>query len=152
MQKNKTLVNIQNKKAYHDYEILDTIECGISLRGNEVKSIINGKASIKEAWCAIQNNQLVIRGMHITKWDTANIFDIDETRERTLLAHKSEIRKLLAQKQQDGVTLIPLSVIYKNGKIKINVGICKGKRLYDKRQDMKNKQIKRDIERSMKVR
>lgn len=152
MQKNKTLVNIQNKKAYHDYEILDTIECGISLRGNEVKSIINGKASIKEAWCAIQNNQLVIRGMHITKWDTANIFDIDETRERTLLAHKSEIRKLLAQKQQDGVTLIPLSVIYKNGKIKINVGICKGKRLYDKRQDMKNKQMKRDIERSMKVR
>lgn len=152
MQKNKTLVNTQNKKAYHDYEILDTIECGISLRGNEVKSIINGKASIKEAWCAIQNNQLVIRGMHITKWDTANIFDIDETRERTLLAHKSEIRKLLAQKQQDGVTLIPLSVIYKNGKIKINVGICKGKRLYDKRQDMKNKQMKRDIERSMKVR
>ena len=152
MQKNKTLVNIQNKKAYHDYEILDTIECGISLRGNEVKSIINGKASIKEAWCAIQNNQLVIRGMHITKWDTANIFDIDETRERTLLAHKSEIRKLLAQKQQDGITLIPLSIIYKNRKIKINVGICKGKKLHDKRQDMKNKQIKRDIERSMKVR
>lgn len=149
---NKTLVNIQNRKAYHDYQILDTLECGISLRGNEVKSIIDGKASIKEAWCTIQNNQLVIRGMHITPWHTANAYDIDETRERVLLAHKAEIRKLNAQKQQDGITLIPLSIIYKNGKIKVNVGICKGKKIYDKRHDLKEKQIKRDIERTMKNR
>lgn len=147
----KQLVNIQNKKAYHDYHVLDTLECGISLKGNEVKSIIAGKASIKEAWCTIQNNQLVIRGMHITPWHTANAFDVDEIRERVLLAHKSEIRKLLAQKQQDGITLIPLSLTYKNNHIKVNVGICKGKKLYDKRQDLKNKQTKRDIERSMKL-
>ena len=149
--KSKTLVNIQNKKAYHDYQVIDTLECGISLRGNEVKSIIAGKASIKEAWCSIQNNQLVIRGMHITPWHTANTFDVDETRERVLLAHKSEIRKLLAMKQQDGITIIPLSVTYKNNHIKVNVGICKGKKLYDKRQDLKERQTKRDIERTLKA-
>lgn len=146
----KLLVNIQNKKVYHDYQVLDTLECGISLRGNEVKSIIAGKASIKEAWCSIQNNQLVIRGMHITKWNTANDYDVDETRERVLLAHKSEIRKLLAKKQQDGITLVPTAVTYRNGKIKVIVGICKGKNNYDKRHALKEKQTKRDIARSIK--
>lgn len=148
--KTKSIVNINNKKAYHDYQVLETLECGISLRGNEVKSIMAGKASIKEAWCSIQNNQLVIRGMHITKWNTANIFDVDETRERTLLAHKTEIRKLLAQKQQDGITLVPLQVTYKNNRVKVIVGVCKGKKLYDKRQDLKDKQTKRDIARQLK--
>lgn len=148
--KTKSIVNINNKKAYHDYQVLETLECGISLRGNEVKSIMTGKASIKEAWCSIQNNQLVIRGMHITKWNTSNIFDVDETRERTLLAHKTEIRKLLAQKQQDGITLVPLQVTYKNNRIKVIIGVCKGKKLYDKRQDLKDKQTKRDIARQLK--
>lgn len=148
--KTKSIVNINNKKAYHDYQVLETLECGISLRGNEVKSIMAGKASIKEAWCSIQNNQLVIRGMHITKWNTANIFDVDETRERTLLAHKTEIRKLLAQKQQDGITLVPLQVTYKNNRVKVIIGVCKGKKLYDKRQDLKDKQTKRDIARQLK--
>lgn len=146
----KSLVNIQNKKAYHEYQILETLECGISLRGNEVKSIIAGKASIKEAWCAIQNNQLMIRGMHITPWNTANAFDVDETRERVLLAHKSEIHKLLAMKQQDGITLIPLSVTYRNNHIKVIIGVCKGKKLYDKRQDLKERQTKRDMDRMLK--
>lgn len=146
----KSLVNIQNKKAYHEYQILETLECGISLRGNEVKSIIAGKASIKEAWCAIQNNQLMIRGMHITPWNTANAFDVDETRERVLLAHKSEIRKLLAMKQQDGITLIPLSVTYRDNRIKVIIGVCKGKKLYDKRQDLKERQTKRDMDRMLK--
>lgn len=146
----KSLVNIQNKKAYHEYQILETLECGISLRGNEVKSIIAGKASIKEAWCAIQNNQLMIRGMHITPWNTANAFDVDETRERVLLAHKSEISKLLAMKQQDGITLIPLSVTYRNNRIKVIIGVCKGKKLYDKRQDLKERQTKRDMDRMLK--
>lgn len=146
----KSLVNIQNKKAYHEYQILEKLECGISLRGNEVKSIIAGKASIKEAWCAIQNNQLVIRGMHITPWNTANAFDVEETRERVLLAHKSEIRKLLAMKQQDGITLIPLSVTYRNNRIKVIIGVCKGKKLYDKRQDLKERQTKRDMDRMLK--
>lgn len=130
--------------------MLDTLECGISLRGNEVKSIIAGKTSIKEAWCSIQNNQLVIRGMHITKWNTANDYDVDETRERVLLAHKSEIRKLLAKKQQDGITLVPTAITYRNGKIKVIVGICKGKNNYDKRHALKEKQTKRDIARSIK--
>ena len=94
--------------------------------------------------------QLVIRGMHITKWNTANIFDVDETRERTLLAHKTEIRKLLAQKQQDGITLVPLQVTYKNNRVKVIIGVCKGKKLYDKRQDLKDKQTKRDIARQLK--
>lgn len=146
----KSLVNIQNKKAYHEYQVLETLECGISLRGNEVKSIIAGKASIKEAWCAIQNNQLMIRGMHITPWNTANAFDVDETRERVLLAHKSEIHKLLAMKQQDGITLIPLSVTYRNNRIKVIIGVCKGKKLYDKRQDLKERQTKRDMDRMLK--
>lgn len=146
----KSLVNIQNKKAYHEYQVLETLECGISLRGNEVKSIIAGKASIKEAWCAIQNNQLMIRGMHITPWNTANAFDVDETRERVLLAHKSEISKLLAMKQQDGITLIPLSVTYRNNRIKVIIGVCKGKKLYDKRQDLKERQTKRDMDRMLK--
>lgn len=146
----KSLINIQNKKAYHEYQILETLECGISLRGNEVKSIIAGKASIKEAWCAIQNNQLMIRGMHITPWNTANAFDVDETRERVLLAHKSEISKLLAMKQQDGITLIPLSVTYRNNRIKVIIGVCKGKKLYDKRQDLKERQTKRDMDRMLK--
>lgn len=146
----KSLVNIQNKKAYHEYQVLETLECGISLRGNEVKSIIAGKASIKEAWCAIQNNQLMIRGMHITPWNTANAFDVDETRERVLLAHKSEISKLLAMKQQDGITLIPLSVTYRNNRIKVIIGVCKGKKLYDKRQDLKKRQTKRDMDRMLK--
>ena len=146
----KSLVNIQNKKAYHEYQVLETLECGISLRGNEVKSIIAGKASIKEAWCAIQNNQLMIRGMHITPWNTANAFDVDETRERVLLAHKSEISKLLAMKQQDGITLIPLSVTYRDNRIKVIIGVCKGKKLYDKRQDLKERQTKRDMDRMLK--
>lgn len=152
MKPTKSIVNINNKKAYHEYQILETLECGIALRGNEVKSIMAGKASIKEAWCSIQNNQLVIRGMHITPWHTANTFDVDETRERVLLAHKFEIRKLLAAKQQDGITLVPLHVTYKNGHIKVIVGICKGKKLYDKRQDLKEKQTRRDIDRQLKAR
>ena len=87
-------MEIDNKKAYHDYFVDDKLECGISLKGNEVKSIRQGKCNIKDAWCRVQNNQLVIRGMHISKWETANMFDIDENRERVLLAHKREIIKL----------------------------------------------------------
>lgn len=146
-----THLNINNKKAYHDYQVLEELECGIALRGNEVKSITEGKASIKEAWCSIQDNQLVIRGMHITPWRTANAFDVDETRERILLAHKSEIRKLFQKKQQDGITLIPLRVIYANRRVKIVIGVCKGKKNYDKRQDLKEKQTKRNIDRQMKM-
>lgn len=141
---------IENKKAYHDYFVNETIECGISLRGNEVKSIRAGKVSIKESWCRIQNNQLVIRGMHISQWDTANSYDVDEDRERVLLAHKKEIIKLSDLVQQDGVSLIPLKIYFVNGKCKVLLGVCKGKHNYDKRETLKNRQVKRDINRALK--
>lgn len=144
-------MNIENKKAYHDYFVDEKIECGISLRGNEVKSIRNGMCNIKEAWCQIQDNNLVIRGMHISRWNTSNMFDVDENRERQLLAHKREILKLKQRVQEKGVTLIPLKVYFTSrGKCKVEIGVCRGKHNYDKRQDLKDKQIKRDIEREMK--
>lgn len=143
-------MDIQNRKAYHDYFVEETLECGISLRGNEVKSIRDGKASIKEAWCRIQDGNLVIRGMYITKWDTANDFDVDETRERILLVHKKEILKLDSKVAQNGVTLVPLKVYFKGGKCKVLMGVCKGKHNYDKREELKKAQVKRDINRAIK--
>ena len=143
-------MSIENKKAYHDYFVDETLECGVALRGNEVKSIQSGKASIKEAWCSVQNGNLVIRGMHITKWSTANDFDVDEDRERQLLAHKREIIKLADKIKLEGVTLIPLRVYFVKNKCKILVGVCRGKHNYDKREAIKDKQVKRDIGRALK--
>ena len=143
-------LTIENKKAYYDYYVQEELECGIVLRGNEVKSIRSGMCNLKGAWCQVQNGELVIRGMHITKWDTANLFDIDEDRERTLLVHKKEILKLTQKLNEDGITLIPLKIYFKNGKCKCLLGVCKGKHNYDKRESLKEKQIKRDIERSLK--
>ena len=141
---------IENKKAYHDYFVEDTLECGISLYGNEVKSIRLGMASIKEAWCHIQNGNLMLRGMLITKWETTNKFDADERRERQLLAHKKEIQKLANAVAQDGITLIPLKVYFSNGKCKVLVGICKGKHNFDKRNTLRERTINRDISRALK--
>lgn len=143
---------IENKKAYHDYFVDDTLECGIVLWGNEVKSIREGKCNIKEAWVRVQDGNLVLRGMHIAKWDTANVFDVDEVRERRLLAHKKEIRKLDALVAQKGVTLIPLKIYFKSGKAKLLLGVCRGKHNYDKRQTLKERQVKRDIDRELKSR
>ena len=144
-------MQIENKKAYHDYFVEDTLECGISLWGNEVKSIRDGKCNIKEAWVQVQNGNLVIRGMHIARWGTANAFDVDETRERQLLAHKREISKLAGIVSQDGVTLVPLKVYFNDrGKCKVLVGVCRGKHNYDKRNSMKERQVKRDIDRALK--
>lgn len=144
-------MEINNKSASHDYFIDEKIECGIALWGNEVKSIRDGKANIKGAWCQVQNGNLVIRGMHIKAWETANKFDIDEDRERQLLVHKKEIRNLEQKVKLNGVTLIPLKVYFaKNGKCKILLGICRGKHNYDKRQSLKDAQVKRDIERAVK--
>lgn len=148
MVKSATIVN---KKAYHDYFIEETLECGIELRGNEVKSIRAGKASIKESWIAIESNELVLKKMHITKWESANNFDVDETRERKLLAHKKEIRDFQKVIKLEGYTLIPLKVYFSdNGKCKVLVGLAKGKHNYDKRQVEKDKQVKRDINRKLK--
>ena len=149
----KGKVEINNKKAYHDYFVDTTLECGISLRGNEVKSIRDGKCNIKEAWVQVQGRNLVIRGMHISKWGTSNVFDVDENRERQLLAHKREIANLAGLVSQQGVTLIPLKVYFSDkGKCKVLVGVCRGKHNYDKRATLKEKQVKRDIDRALKER
>ena len=142
---------IENKKAYHDYFIKDTIECGISLRGNEVKSLRDGKASIKESWAAIENGEVILKRMHITKWGSANAFDVDENRERKLLVHKSEIKWLANEVKLQGITLVPVKVYFAdNGKCKVLLGLAQGKHNYDKRQVEKQKQAKRDIDRSLK--
>lgn len=137
---------IENRKARHEYFVEDTLECGIELRGNEVKSIRSGKASIKEAWIDIQNGQMIIKQMHITPWETANNFDVDSKREIKLLAHKSEINKLFSRIKQDGYTLIPLKVYFNDkGKCKMLVGVCKGKKNYDKRASEKERDAAREM-------
>lgn len=142
---------IQNKKAYHDYFIDDTLECGIALRGNEVKSILNGKANISEAWVSIQDGNLVIRNMHVSKYEMANMYDVDERRERQLLAHKREINKLFEKTREKGMTLVPIKVYFsERGKVKVLIGVARGKHNYDKRNDLKEKQVKRDIDRKLK--
>lgn len=143
-------VTIENRKARYDYYIEERIECGIALRGNEVKSIREGTANITEAWCDIRNGNLMVHQMRISKWSTANDFDIDEMRDRQLLAHKSQIRDFEKKVMQDGYTLVPLKVYFVKGKVKIEVGLCKGKHTYDKRNTLKERQSKRDIERALK--
>lgn len=151
--KTRVRPEIKNKKAYHSYFIDEELECGISLRGNEVKSIIAGKANINEAWISIQDGNLVIRNMFISKYDAANAFDVDERRDRQLLAHKNEIRKIAGQVSEKGVTIIPLKLYFNinKSKCKVLIGIARGKHNYDKRNDLKTKQVKRDIDRALKL-
>lgn len=136
-------IRIENRRVYYDYFVLETLECGLSLRGNEVKSIYHGMCNINHAYLFIENNQLILRGAHITKWDTANIFDVDENRDIYLLAHKKEIIKFTSKIKEQGLTLIPLSIYMKNGKFKIEIGLCKGKKLYDKREAIKLRDLNR---------
>lgn len=143
-------MDIQNKKAYYDYFIEKQVECGIALKGNEVKSIREGACNLKGAWCQVQGGNLVLRGMHISPWKTANSFDIDEDRERQLLAHKREIAMLGNCVLQNGITLIPLKLYFNHGKCKVLVGVCKGKHNYDKREVLKTAQAKREINRELK--
>lgn len=150
MAKDKKTPTIENRKVYHDYYVEETLECGIELLGNEVKSIRNGKASIKESWIAIENGQLLLKKMHINSWETANKFDVDEDRVRRLLAHKSEIREFDKKVQRDGYTLIPLKIYFSNSKVKVLVGLCKGKHTYDKRDVERTKQAQRDMNRALK--
>lgn len=147
----KNSATIENRKAKYDYFIEETLECGIELRGNEVKSIRSGKASIKEAWVSVESGEMVIKQMHITPWETSNRYDVSEVRERKLLAHKAEIRKLSRAVQRDGCTLVPLKVYFSdNGKCKVLVGLCKGKKNYDKREAQKERDIKRSINEKLK--
>lgn len=139
-----------NRKARHDYFILEQFECGIELVGTEVKSIRGGGVNLKDSWCSVDNGEMWIKGMHISPYDHGNIFNRDPLRVRRLLLHKKEIMKLMGKVQQEGLSLIPLSLYWKNGKVKVCLGLCKGKKLHDKRDDMAKKAAQRDIERALK--
>ena len=139
-----------NKKAYHDYFIVEKVEAGIELSGTEVKSIRHGGVSIKESWCSIVDGEIFINAMHIAKYEQGNIFNKDPLRVRKLLLHKKEIMRLFGQVKQQGYSLIPLSVYFKGSILKVQVGLCKGKKLYDKRNDIAEKTAKRNIERAIK--
>ena len=136
-----------NKKAYHDYFIEEKYEAGIELFGTEVKSIRQGKCSIKEAYVSIDNGEAFVEGMNISPYEKGNIFNREPLRKRRLLLHKREIMKLAGQVQAKGYTLMPLQVYFKNGRVKIEIGLARGKKLYDKRDDLKKKAMKRETER-----
>jgi len=139
-----------NKKAFHDYFIEESLEAGIELYGTEVKSIRSGGVNLKDAWCEVDNGQLWVKGMHISPYEKGNIFNRLPTRERRLLVHKQEILRLLGFIKQDGLTLIPLSMYFKGSLVKVQLGVCKGKKLYDKRADIATKSANRDIQRAIK--
>ena len=142
----------QNKKARHDYFVLETYEAGIELFGTEVKSIRKGRLNLKDAWCSIDDGEIFVKGMHISPYEQGNIFNRDPMRVRRLLMHKREINRLLGVTKQQGLTLIPLSVYFLKGRAKLEVGLCKGKKLYDKREVAAEKSAKRDMERNFKER
>ena len=142
----------QNKKAFHDYFVLDRYEAGIELCGTEVKSIRQGKLNLKDSWCSIVDGELFVNGMHISPYEHGNIFNRDPLRVRRLLMHKREIMKLNARVMQDGVALIPLSLYFKDGRVKLELGLCKGKKLHDKRDSEAERQARRDMDRMMKER
>ena len=139
-----------NRKAFHDYFVLERFEAGIELAGTEVKSIRAGNVNLKDAFCTIKDGELFVRGMHISPYEHGNIFNKDPVRPRRLLMHKREIVKLNARIMQDGVALIPLSLYFKDSRVKVELGLCKGKKLHDKRDSEAERQTRRDIDRIMK--
>lgn len=141
-----------NKKAYHDYFIEDKYEAGISLAGTEVKSLRMGKCSIKEAFIRIEDAEVFIYQMHISPYEKGNIFNKDPLRIRKLLLHKYEINKLIGKQQQKGYTVVPLQVYFKDGLVKLEIGLARGKKLYDKREDIAKKDVRREAERDFKIR
>ena len=142
----------QNKKAYHDYFVLEEYEAGIELFGTEVKSIRQGRENLKDAWCSIDSGEIFVNGMHISPYEQGNIFNRDPLRKKKLLMHKKEIHKLYGTIKQQGLTLIPLSVYFNKGRAKIKVGLCKGKKIYDKRDVAAKKEANRSIDREIKER
>lgn len=150
MPKENTKTIAQNKKAFHDYFVIESMEAGIELCGTEVKSIRNGRVNLKDSWCSIDDGELYIKGMHISPYEQGNIFNRDPMRVRRLLMHKREIMRLFGTVKQDGYSLIPLSLYFKGSKVKVQLGLCKGKKLYDKREDMAARDAKRDMQRAIK--
>ena len=141
-----------NRKARHDYFVLETFETGIELPGTEVKSIRAGGVNSKESWCTIDDGELFVKGMHISPYDKGNVFNRDPFRVRKLLMHKREIMRLLGKVKQEGLTLVPLSLYFKKNHVKLEMGLCKGKQLHDKREDMARRDAAREIQRAMKIR
>ncbi|MDR1620328.1 MAG: SsrA-binding protein SmpB [Clostridiales bacterium] len=142
----------QNKKARHDYFIEDTYECGMVLSGTEVKSIRGGRVNLKDSYCAVKNGELFVVHMHVSPYEQGNIYNKDPFRERKLLAHRREINKLYGLQQARGMSLVPLRLYLKNGKIKLQLAVAKGKKTYDKRHDIALRESARDMERSLKER
>lgn len=154
MSKDKSSVKLiaNNKKAYHDYFIEDKYEAGISLSGTEIKSLRTGKCSVKESYIRIEDGEAFIYGMHISPYEKGNIFNKDPLRTRKLLLHKQEIRKLNVKLTEQGYTIVPLQVYLKGSLVKVEIGLAKGKKLYDKRQDIAKKDARREAERDFKIR
>ena len=152
MAKEELKLVANNKKASHDYFIEEKYEAGLVLHGTEVKSLRMGKCSIKEAFIRIENGEVFIYGMHISPYEKGNIFNKDPLRVRKLLLHKSQIQKLIGNSAEKGYTIVPLQVYFSNGRAKIEIGLAKGKKLYDKRQDIAKKDQKREAEKELKVR
>mgnify|MGYP000611623245 CR=1 FL=1 len=140
----------QNKKAFHDYFVLDRFEAGIELCGTEVKSIRQGKLNLKDSWCSIVDGELFVNGMHISPYEHGSIYNRDPDRPKRLLMHRREITKLYARTKQDGLTLVPLSLYFKDSRVKVELGLCKGKKLYDKRDADAQRSAKREIDRTIK--
>ena len=139
-----------HKKAFHEYFIEDRFEAGVELFGTEVKSIRKGAVNLKDSWCSIDHGELFVNGMHISPYEQGNIFNRDAYRVRKLLMHKREIMRLFGITKQQGLTLIPLRVYFKGSRVKIEVGLCRGKKLYDKREDAARRDAKRTIDRTLK--
>ena len=153
MKKEKTAPPIAaNRQAYHNYFIHDTYECGIALHGTEVKSMRMGKCSIKEAFVRIEDGEVFVYGMHVSPYEKGNIFNKDPLRVKKLLLHKYEINKLLGKIKEKGYTLVPLQVYFKDGKVKVEIGLARGKKLYDKREAIAKKDQRREAEKEFKVR
>ena len=142
----------ENRKARHDYTIEETFEAGIELKGTEVKSMRAGRVNFKDSFAIVENGELYIHGMHISPYEQGNIFNVDPLRPRKLLMHKKEIMRLLGKTREQGLTLVPLKAYFKKDKIKIELALAKGKKLYDKRQDISKKDMKREAEKEFKIR
>ena len=141
-----------NRKAFHEFFVLERFEAGIELAGTEVKSVRGGNVNLKDSFCTVKNGELFLRGAHISPYEHGNIFNKDPVRPRRLLMHKREIVKLNARVTQEGMALIPLSLYFKDGRVKVELGLCKGKKLHDKRDSEADRQAKRDIDRAIKER
>ena len=152
MEKKALRTIAQNKKAFHDYFVEESMEAGIELAGTEVKSLRQGRVNLKDSWCSVVNGELLLNGVHISPYEHGNIFNRDPVRVRRLLMHRREIMRLFGLVKQDGYSLIPLSLYFKGSRVKVQVGLWKGKKNYDKRADMAERAAKRDMERAMKER